>query len=73
MTNCFCAPTLLCNSVYEHQNNSLVSAATVRHSSTYIILYILMKQSEPLTHHASCATLGVKEAKIISKWTQAED
>ena len=26
--------------VYEHQNNPLVSAETVRHSSTYIILYI---------------------------------
>ena len=49
MTNCFCAhssdflylfPSLLHNSGNKHQNNPLVSAESVRHSSTYIILYI---------------------------------
>ena len=34
-------PSLLRNSGNKHQNNPLVSAETVRHSSTYIILYIL--------------------------------
>ena len=33
-------PSLLCNSRNKHQNNPLVSAETVRHSSAYIILYI---------------------------------
>ena len=36
------SPSLLHNSGNEHQNNPLVSAETVRHSSTYIILYIFM-------------------------------
>ena len=49
MTNRFCAhsvlfwylfPSLLRNSGNKHQHNSLVSAETVRHSSTYIILYV---------------------------------
>ena len=34
-------PSLLRNSGNKHQNNPLVSAKTVRHASTYIILYIL--------------------------------
>ena len=34
-------PSLLRNSGNKHQNNPLVSAETIRHSSTYIILYIL--------------------------------
>ena len=33
-------PSLLRNSGNKHQNNPLVSAETVRHSSTYIILYV---------------------------------
>ena len=33
-------PSLLHNSGNKHNNNPLVSAETVRHSSTYIILYI---------------------------------
>ena len=33
--------SLLRNSGYKHQNNPLVSTKTVRHSSTYIFLYIL--------------------------------
>ena len=47
VTNCFCAhssvilvfTSLLRISGNKHQNNTLVSAETVRHSSTYIILY----------------------------------
>ena len=31
-------PSLLRNSGYKHQNNPLVSASTVRHASTYVIL-----------------------------------
>ena len=34
-------PSLLRNSGNKHQNNPVVSAETVRHSSTYIILYIM--------------------------------
>ena len=33
-------PSLLRNSGNKHKNNPLVSAETVRHSSTYIILYV---------------------------------
>ena len=33
-------PSLLRKSGNKHQNNHLVSAETIRHSSTYIILYI---------------------------------
>ena len=49
VTNCFCAhssvvlclfPSLLRNSGNKHKNNPLVSAETVRHLSTYIILYV---------------------------------
>ena len=32
-------PSLLRNSGNKHQNNTLVGTETVRHSSTYIILY----------------------------------
>ena len=37
----------LFNLFNKHQNNPLVSAETVRHSSTYIILYIHDNLSEP--------------------------
>ena len=33
-------PSLLRNSENKHQNNPLVSAETILHSSTYIILYV---------------------------------
>ena len=39
-------PSLLRNSGNKHKNNPLVSAETVRHSSTYIILYIFILQVE---------------------------
>ena len=54
MTNRFCThssviwylfPSLLRNSGNKHQNNPLVSAETVRHSSTYIILYIFVRET----------------------------
>ena len=51
LRNCFCThlsvvcwclfPSLLCNLGIKHQSNPLVSTETVRHSSTYIILYII--------------------------------
>ena len=34
-------PELQSNSEIKHQNNPLVSAETIRHSSTYIILYVI--------------------------------
>ena len=37
--------SVLHNSGNKHQNNPLVSAETVRHSSAYIILYILAAPS----------------------------
>ena len=52
--NCFCAhltailclfPSLLCKWESKHKNDPLVSVETVRHSSTYIILYILWVQN----------------------------
>ena len=42
-------PLLLRNSGHKHQNNPLVSAETIRHSSAYIILYILV-HGYPSTH-----------------------
>ena len=35
-------PSLLHNSGNKHNNNPLVSAETVRHLSTYIIIYVLI-------------------------------
>ena len=37
---CVLFPSLLHKSGNKHQNNPLVSVETVRHSSSYIILYI---------------------------------
>ena len=37
-------PSLIRNSGNKHQNNPLVSTEMIRHSSTYIILYIFMLQ-----------------------------
>ena len=37
-------PSLLHNSGNKHQNHPLVSAETVRHSSTYIIIYISFRR-----------------------------
>ena len=31
--------------LFKHQNNPLVSAETIRHSSTYIILYVSLLNS----------------------------
>ena len=62
-------PSLLRNSGNKHQDNPLVSAKTVRHSSTYIILYdIVFMYLTTTTHNkarhvcmfsAVCCTLGV--------------
>ena len=48
-------PSLLRNSGNIHQNNSLVSAETVRHSSTYIIPNVL---SGPIWRHRSGSSLA---------------
>ena len=40
---CQLFPSLLRNSGNKHQNNPLVSAETVRHSSAYIILYVIIR------------------------------
>ena len=51
-------PSLLRISGNKHQNNPLVSAETVRHSSTYIILYIFITASESKSfldmQHSTC-------------------
>ena len=44
-------PSLFRNSGNKHQNNPLVSAETIRHSSTYIILYILLACYNMLLHY----------------------
>ena len=44
-------PSLLHNSGNKHENNPLVSAETVRYSSTYIILYVDMSMA--------CITIGI--------------
>ena len=45
---CWCLfPSLLRNSGNKHQNNPLVSAETVRHSSTFIILYMWSPRHPP--------------------------
>ena len=43
-------PSLLHNSGNIHQNNTPVSAETVRHSSTYIILYLLLVKLNDFRH-----------------------
>ena len=61
-------PSLLRNSGNKHQNNPLVSAQTVRHASTYIILYeqrgadrgrlqrVCMKKKFYVMHSQICGT-----------------
>ena len=53
VTNCICAHSsvilvFISRVANKHQNNTLMSAETVRHSSTYIILYIYMGQVKAL-------------------------
>ena len=47
-------PSLLRNSGNRHQNNPLVSALTVRHSSTYIFLYVFDEQTRRSLSDRSC-------------------
>ena len=56
-------PSLLLNSENKHQNNPLVSAETVRHSSTYIILYICRYRDD---HVGSYITVKSHEHHSIS-------
>ena len=53
-------PSLLCNAGNKHQNNPLVSAETVRHSSTYI-LYIS-------TAHLRYCTLTLTHRYTLSQY-----
>ena len=62
MMNCFCAHSsailvfnslIVHNSGNKHQNNPLVSAETVRHTSTYIILclyWVMLQQGLPVIY-----------------------
>ena len=52
-------PSLLRNSGNKHQNNTLVSAETVRHSSTYIILYIC-SYSWKLIWRVACGPVKIR-------------
>ena len=48
----------LCSSVYKHQNNPLESSETVRHSSTYIVLYIYKISRNRFQDIKSCTGYG---------------
>ena len=58
-------PSLLRNSVNKYRNNPLVGAETVRHSSTYIILYISTRQI--VTSHVEelCGSSHIQHTKMI--------
>ena len=53
-------PSLLRNSGNKHQNNPLVSAETIRRSSTYIILYLFFYHVEI----ACIISVGIKQAYL---------
>ena len=64
-------PSLLCNSGNKHQNNTLVSAWTVRHSSTYIILYVVGPAptgDDPAISEWSMSLLPNKVWLILKVW-----
>ena len=50
---CYSFPSLLRNSGNKHQNNTLMSSEAVRHSSTYIILYVLIIIEKEIYHMCS--------------------
>ena len=55
-------PSLLRNSGNKHQNNTLVSAKTVRHASTYIILYILGTGNDGVLTSLDCCS------SVLGSW-----
>ena len=55
-------PSLLRNSGNKHQNNPLVSAETIRHSSTYIILYKLVLGSHLVKSRSSLTFISAVES-----------
>ena len=57
-------PSLLCNSGNKHQNSPLVSAETVRHLSTCIILYIF----KFLATNLLAPTSGLVSANLPKIW-----
>ena len=82
MTNCFNAhervgvhfPSLLCNSGNKHQNNTRVSAGTVRHESIYIILFLTRHnesinddKNDDLCTTSSCLTGSIFVLLITSQ------
>ena len=66
-------PSLLRNSGNKHQNNPLVSAETIHHSSTYIILYLLKPMPtmfyDALLGHNELTHWGLDEINNISQTT----
>ena len=54
-------PLLLRNSGNKHQNNPLVSAETLRHSSTYIILYMMLHGCYNPCINCSCWDIKVAD------------
>ena len=67
-------PELLRNSGNKHQNNPLVSAETVRHSSTYVILYVNHVLSS-INHVLLCqkwySKTGVKWIPLLTSLLQS--
>ena len=63
---CYLFPPLLRNSGNKHQNNPLVSAQTVRHSSTYIIFYI--SYWTPLWRHSTVFTPSTHWGRVTYEW-----
>ena len=70
-------PSLLHNSGNKHQNNPLVSAETIRHSSTYIILYIFWTQQSNirvvLCVHPANKRQHYKVMSSLTGWVHAQN
>ena len=60
-------PSLLRNSGNKHQNNPLVSVETVRHSSAYIILYVIYPW-HPVFSCSRFSTCDVNDCKLLSPY-----
>ena len=66
-------PSLLRNSGNKHQNNPLVSAKTIRHSSTYIILYICYFLTPHNIYFTADTHQGIAKVKVNQYiWTGPE-
>ena len=58
-------PALRRNSWNKHQNNPLVRAETIHHSSTYIILYI-----RDFPHHYQYICYSINEARVHASYQE---